>query len=449
MRTFTLLNLIQLLMDKIIFEYFPSISAQQWKQKIQYMLKGSDYQQLVKVHADGISTLPFYTQKNIPKKIDYQFCSTPKPTFYIVVVNEIEANKQALNAIREGVTTIFFAVFSPKIDLTNLLLNINCMVFFQCYFLDDHFNTTVFQQKKNTFILNECLNKISKTGNWYKNVKEDFNTLEKIRLHNNNAIAINVNIFHNAGATPVQQLSYSASQLVTYAKKKIITHKTPIVYNVAVATNFFMEIAKIKALRILHFTLANKFNLNPNCIIIQQKSKRNLSGLFNQINQTNTFFERHIGILSKVDYYASNPVNFYFYKEDIPSTTSVCKALLSASKNTNSFLTEGSVYIEKLTQQLYEKSLSLLDNIEVGGGYIAQLKRGIIQHKITDSEVKETHLFKQSFNFNINDDFKNKKSINYPFLKFKKRKTLWEPIIEKQLGATIERPIWETYFENR
>lgn len=436
-------------MDKTVFEYFPPITTQQWKQKIQYLLKGTNYQQLINLNADGISTLPFYTQKNIPEKVNYQYKNTPKPLYYIVVINEIEANRNALTAISEGVTTIFFAIFNSKINLTALLSNINCLVILQCYFLDHQFNSNALKQKKHILILNECLNKISKTGNWYVNAKQDFNELAKVLSFNNSAIGINLNTYHNAGATPVPQLSYCAAQLNTYAKKKIITRKTPIVYNVAVTTNFFLEIAKIKALRILHFTMANKLDLNPNCIIIQHKSKRNLSGLSYQINQTHTALERHIGILAGVDYYASTPVNFYFYKEDIPTTATVCKTLLNALESTQPSLMEGSIYIEKLIQQLCEKSGSLLENIETGGGYISQLKKGIIQQKIADSEIKETLLFKQNFNFNINNDFKHKETINYPFLKFKKRKTLWRPIVEKQLREVVERPIWENHFKKK
>jgi|GEM_PF-3249656 len=434
-------------MDSILFKHFPPIDVKQWKQKIQFLLQGENYQNLIHIDSDGISTLPFYTKSELSKKIAFKNKSTPKPAFYCIVSKESKANSEALTAIKNGIQIIYFAIFNPNIDLEILLKNIDCDLFFQCYFLDYKFNSTPILKEKRSVILNECLGKISKTGNWHHTAKTDYSILKKSLHISQNSLNINLNHFHNSGATPVQQLSYSISQLLAYAKNKTINFNTTIYYNISVSTNFYIEIAKLKALRILHQLFADTLDINPNCKLIQHKSKRNLSGLFSAINIANYNTEQHISILSSVDFYLSIPPNFFFYKEDIPTT----KTLVNDLKESNAdySIIEENLCVEKLTQQLVEKSIILIETIEKGGGYVEQLKKETIQHKISDNEKAAVSSFTKSIEtVDLNTQVNIKKTTSaYPFLKFKKRKALWPPIVEKQLRETVERPIWEQHFK--
>jgi len=435
-------------MDDILFKHFPPISAKQWKQKIQYLLQGEDYQNLIHINSDGISTLPFYTKEDLKKVIPSEKTPASKATFYSIVTDEIIANHKALEATKHGVKTILFAVFNPKTDLKILLQNIDCEIIFQCYFLDSNFNNQSILIEKKCTILNDCLGKLSKTGNWYTSAKADFTNINKNLSFTGNTVTINLSTFHNAGATSVQQLSYAMTQLIEYSKKTTLDPDTKIVYILSVSTDFYLEIAKIKSLRILHSLVTEAISLNPVCKIIQHKSKRNLSGLFNDLNEVNTYTERHIAILGGVDYFLSNPINFSFYAEDIPTTKNTAEQLKNSTNDIEASLINGSIYLEKLALQLTEKSVLLIKNIQKGGGYIEQLKKGTIQQKIAHNEAIETNQFLSTINSNLteNSRFQNKKSIAYPFLKFKKRKTLWQPIIEKQLRESIERPVWEKHF---
>ena len=108
--------------------------------------------------------------------------------------------------------------------------------------------------------------------------------------------------------------------------------------------------------------------------------------------------------------------------------------------------TEGAYYIESLTNQLSEKALALFKDIEENGGFLKQLKEGIIQRKIKESASKEQELFDKEVivllgtNKYINKNDKMKNDIErYPFLKRNKRKTLIEPIIPHRLSEKIEK----------
>jgi len=107
---------------------------------------------------------------------------------------------------------------------------------------------------------------------------------------------------------------------------------------------------------------------------------------------------------------------------------------------------DGSYYIESLTNQLAEKALVLFKDIEANGGFLKQLKDGIIKRKIEESAEKEQKLFDEGKEIllgsnkypNKNDMMKNDLEL-YPFVKIKPRKTLISPIIEKRLAEKIEQ----------
>ncbi len=70
-------------MSNSLFDDFPSVSAKQWKQKIQFDLKGMDYQQTLRSNTEeGIVINPFYhrddyTQLEIPDlPLDFDICQT-------------------------------------------------------------------------------------------------------------------------------------------------------------------------------------------------------------------------------------------------------------------------------------------------------------------------------------------------------------------------------------
>ena len=107
---------------------------------------------------------------------------------------------------------------------------------------------------------------------------------------------------------------------------------------------------------------------------------------------------------------------------------------------------DGSYYLETLTEELASKALDLFKDIESNGGFLKQLKEGIIQRKIKESAQKEQAQFDAKdlillgTNKHANTQDKMKDDLElYPFVKTNKRKTLIEPIIEKRLAETSEQ----------
>ena len=107
---------------------------------------------------------------------------------------------------------------------------------------------------------------------------------------------------------------------------------------------------------------------------------------------------------------------------------------------------DGSYYIESITNQLSEKALDVFKDIENNGGFLSQLKAGTIQRKVKESASKEQQQFDNGEDVllgsnkhpNTNDKMKNELEL-YPFVKINSRKTLIEPIIEKRLSEQLEQ----------
>jgi methylmalonyl-CoA mutase len=107
---------------------------------------------------------------------------------------------------------------------------------------------------------------------------------------------------------------------------------------------------------------------------------------------------------------------------------------------------DGSYYIESITQQLAENALTIFKQIEKSGGFLHQLKAGIIQKKINESALKEEVNFNTKnivllgTNMLQNKDDRMKSDLElYPFVKQRNIKTLIIPIIRKRLSETIEK----------
>ena len=107
---------------------------------------------------------------------------------------------------------------------------------------------------------------------------------------------------------------------------------------------------------------------------------------------------------------------------------------------------EGTYYIESLTRQLAEQALQIFKDIEKGGGFLKELKAGVIQRKIKESAEEEQKKFDNGklvligTNKYENPQDRMQEDIElYPFLKRNPRKTLIEPILERRLSEDTEK----------
>jgi methylmalonyl-CoA mutase len=293
---------------------------------------------------------------------------------------------------------------------------------------------------------------LAREGNWFKTKeKNNFETLNLLSAATTNISLINIDggLYQNAGANMVQQIAYNLAHANEYFNR-IKTIDKPIVFEVSVGTNYFFEIAKLRALRLLFKQIAKEYNHNHDCHLLVSPSKRNKTIYDYNVNMLRTTTECMSAILGGANAIANLPYDALYHKDN-EFGDRIARNQLLVLKNESYFdkvnnPADGSYYIESLTHQLAEKALTLFKDIEANGGFLKQLNEGIIKRKIQESADKEQELFDSGKEILLGTNkYPNKKDRMkddlelFPFVKIKPRKTLITPIIEKRLAEKMEQ----------
>ena len=442
-----------------LFQDFNAVSSKQWKQQIQFELKGADYNDtLIWESLEGIKVKPFYHSDD---NISAYTSNTNTTTFTIlqqIFVHDIQmSNKKAKESLQRGVESIHFTIESDKIDIAKLMSNLplgNVVYYFNLPFLSPEYvkflNDFATTNSYNFIIQVDPIGQLCKDGNWFENLNSDFQKLNEISKNTSIPfLTIQSGIYQNSGANMVQQLAYTLAHVNEYFNR-ISKINQPITIEVAIGTNYFFEIAKLRALRLLFNTLAKEYNHNFDCHIIATPTKRNKTIYDYNVNMLRTTTECMSAILGGANA-ISNLAYDAIYHKDNEFGDRISRNQLLILKEESYFdkvnnPSDGTYYIESLTEQLAEKALEVFKEIEANGGFITQLIEGTIQRKISESAQKEQELFNSGKEIllgtnkypNPNDKMKHDLEL-FPFVKTKDKKTLIIPIIEKRLAEKVEQ----------
>ena len=456
-----------------LFSDFEAVSSKQWKQQIQYELKGADYNEtLVWESPEGIKVKPFYhnDDSEVSEEVNLNAIVPTKPFAIVqnIFVHDVKkSNTRALETLQRGAESIRFTIENDSVSIEELMQNLpleNVNYYFNLPFLSVEFSSKINEfasrNKANIFVQNDPIGQLVKDGNWFENLEKDFEKLNIIAKNSHplegcptggvaSFLTISSGIYQNAGANIVQQLAYTLAQANEYFNR-IPAINQPITIEVAVGTNYFFEIAKLRALRLLFNTLASEYNHNFDCHIIATPTKRNKTLYDYNVNMLRTTTECMSAILGGADAVANLAYDAIYHKDN-EFGDRISRNQLLVLKHESYFdkvnnPADGAYYIETLTEQLAEKALELFKDIEKNGGLISQLIDGTIQRKINESAQKEQELFDSGKEVllgtnkypNKNDQMKNDLEL-YPFVKQNARKTLITPIIEKRLAEKLEQ----------
>lgn len=452
-----------------LFDEFDSVSAKQWKQKIQFDLNGADYNEtLIWKSNEDISVKPFYNLEDLKiipevpntKVTPWQICQT------IFVANVEKSNQKAIKAIQRGAESIKFTIPNQDISIKDLLENLDSIpVFLEFQFLSEAYikklNKWQLEHNRKASLKNniqtqtDIIGNLARTGNWFNTINSDFTEFKSI-IKQTKSFKIDATLYQNAGANMVQQLAYALAHANEYLNAidsdfNIETKQTfQITFEVSVGSNYFFEIAKLRALRMLWNILASEYHINSHCDITATPTKRNKTIYDYNTNLLRSTTECMSAVLGGVNTICNLPYDAIYKKANTFSERMARNQLLIL-KHESYFdkvnnPSDGAYYIESLTSQLAEKALTLFKDIEANGGFLKQLKEGTIQRKIKESATKEQQQFNTGETIllgtnkhpNPNDVMKNELEL-YPFVKTHQRKTLIEPIIEKRLAETLEQ----------
>ena len=210
-------------------------------------------------------------------------------------------------------------------------------------------------------------------------------------------IAIDISLHQNSGASISQQLAFALGKTkdLTEIFGSEILNK--IIFRFAIGGNYFFEIAKIRAFKLLFNQFSKEFGLDEIPYIFAETSLRNKSISDAENNLIRSTLELSAAMIGGADAVFCND-----YK--IKSSTTLSEEIsfkqqivLAYESIINVFddAGNGSYYIENITQQFAEKSWKLFLEIENSGGYSEDLKSGKIQRDIYSQAIEEQNWVEQ------------------------------------------------------
>jgi methylmalonyl-CoA mutase len=415
-----------------LFIDFPPVSTQQWEAVIEKDLKGADYgKKLVWKTEEGLSVRPYYREEHL-KEIEHLDAAPGCFPFvrgtkcgnnwlvrqgYCAHGSYQEANRQALDGITKGVDAVGFCIDGnkecTKADMTTLLSGIDiekievnfedCLCPTALSFINSF---TAFAQKQRANP--ECvrgsfdvdpLRHLTTQGDfccsdsmsYLKAYIEAAQPFPHLRVVGVEAYAI-----HAAGAHIVQELAFGLAMGSEYMNQLIEQGVAPdeaarrMKFTFAVGANYFMEIAKFRAGRMLWAHIVKEYGATNECSM-----KMKVHAVTSSWNQT--VYDPYVNILRGTTEAMSAAIAGVDSLEVTPFDIAVrIPGEFSGriARNTQIVLKEeahfdkvvdpaaGSYYIENLTQAIANEAWKLFKEVEEKGGYIAAFKAGFVQAQV-------------------------------------------------------------------
>ncbi|NQU51580.1 MAG: methylmalonyl-CoA mutase small subunit [Bacteroidetes bacterium] len=421
--------------EQQLFTDFKPITTEEWEAKINADLKGRDYERaLVWKTYEGIKVRPYYREENLK---DLNYLDTLPGEFPFVRGNKksnndwlvrqnifvsdfAEANKKALDVLGKGVTSLGF-LFNEcnkitKRDLAILLKGIcleaaeinlvcptdssNCTKLFAEYVSEGKWNNDSVVASASldpigSFVLKGKLDK--KAISRLKPTIEKSKVLPKFRT-----IAVHGKFFANSGSSIVQELAFSLAQGAEYLTQltelgmNIDDVARSIKFNFGIGNSYFMEIAKLRAARLLWAQIVKAYEPESDCsaklIAHSETSRFNKTVYDPYVNMLRTQTEAMSAVLGGAHSVTVLPFNAIF-EETTEFSERIARnqqALLKEESYLDKIAdpSAGSYYIENLTASLADEAWELFLNLQEKGGFIAAFNEGFIQAEIKAMAAK-------------------------------------------------------------
>ena len=416
-----------------LFTEFPPVPTEKWEEVITADLKGADYERkLVWKTGEGFNVRPYYRAENLE---GIKFLGSQAGEFPYVrgtrahnrwrvhqtvsVVCPKEANAEALKILNAGVDSLGFCIASEAFTAADLdtLLGEICIPAVQLTFCG----------QKTADVAELVLAKIEKEGIAKEDVriafcidplvkglstKGDFcspngekcfariaELIRKTKEYKHiRVVTVSGQIFGNSGSTIVEELAFVLSAghdylvRLTDAGLTIEEAARKLRFSFSVSSNYFMEIAKFRAARMLWANIVKGYNPEKNCAC-----KMQIHAETSKWNQT--VYDPYVNMLRGTTEAMSAAIGGVYSLEVTPFDASFenptefskriarnVELLLKHESHFDQVVDPagGSYYIENLTQSIAAEAWKLFLEIEEKGGY-TEAYAGFIAERIKAS----------------------------------------------------------------
>jgi len=423
-----------------LFGEFPPVTKEQWESVINNDLKGADYdRKLVWQTPEGFKVKPYYRKEDLEKLSyldafpgDFPFIRSSRKkenNWFVrqdIQVDDVKtANKKALDVLMKGIDSLGFVLDQskePTIEaIEQLMENIYAQMIevnFVCGKMAPKVLDIYFDLVKK---YNRDLQKIHGSadfdpignliirGKFYVSMATDFDNCAKIierskHIPHFRTLSVNATYFKNSGSNIVQELAFALAYGNEYLSQ--LTEKGLSVddiapnlkFHFAVGTNYFMEIAKIRAARFLWAKVVNAYS--PTTAEVTRTHIHTVTADWNKtvydtfVNMLRTTTESMSAIIGGTNSLTVKPFNTIFgdsnnFSERIARNQQL---ILKEESYFDKIVdpSAGSYYIENLTDSLIGEAWKLFLEVQEKGGFVEAFKKGIIQQQINDTAGKRS-----------------------------------------------------------
>lgn len=421
-----------------LFDKFPPVSTKEWMDKIIIDLKGADFnRKLVWKTNEGFDVMPFYRQEDLenihyvdslPGEFPFLRGKKIKDNNWLVrqnisVSDYSAANRKALDILMKGVDSIGFIINDPDsvseenfeillkdVHLAGIEINFLCSgkakeivdliikIAKKSGTSPDKIHGAFEADPIGRLMLNGTLCiPVSSGFDYLASVTEAASVLPNFRT-----IHLNASYFNNAGADIVKELAFGISMGSEYMTQLTDRGISPDVaaskirFSFGTGSNYFGEIAKLRAARLLWSVVTEGFKpedrdlckMEIHCVT----SEWNKTVYDPYVNMLRTQTEAMSSILGGTDSLTVEPFDVVFRQTDEFSERIARNQQLILKEE--SYFDKvadpaaGSYYIENLTALIAENAWKLFLTIEEQGGFISALQKGFIQKKVSESAAK-------------------------------------------------------------
>jgi methylmalonyl-CoA mutase len=421
-----------------LFDQFPPVTTEGWMEKIHADLKGADFnKKLIWKTNEGFDVMPFYRKEDIEK---LQYINTLPGEFpylrgakikdnnwrirqNIEVTDYSGANLKALTILMKGIDSIGFIITDPEsvseenfkallrdIYIENIEINFLCngkakeildliVKIASERGLDPLKICGAIEADPIGFLmLNGKLCVPPQAGfDYLASLTESASLFPDLRT-----IHLNASYFNNTGADIVQELAFGISMGSEYLTQltdrgvRADIAASKIRFSFGIGSEYFPEIAKLRAARLLWAVVTNGFKpvkrestkMNIHCVTTEW----NKTVYDPHVNMLRTQTEAMSAVLGGTDSLTVQPFDKTFRQPDEFSERIARNQQLILKEE--SFFDKvadpaaGSYYLENLTKLIAENAWKLFLEIEDQGGFISSLDLGFIRNKLSESAGK-------------------------------------------------------------
>lgn len=410
-------------LDNFRNQFFPLKTKEDWKAKAEESLKGKSIEALKSPTYENIILEPLYSQQDDQKAPDYpggaDFRRGIDPLGYVtndwkaaqrISYHSVDELKEKLHVgVEKGQTALSFEVseelLESKETLNDVLGDLPSTFPFavngrdmQSALLAVLAESEESANQVSGYIGSDPLSLFAEEGlideDFFKGWIEDIK-LASLKLPNLRSVLVNTSPYHQGGANAVQELGIAAAtgtfylQMLLEGGMKLEDILSKMVFQFSIGSNFFMEMAKLRAARILWNKITKVYGAKAEARGMQISAETSMF--------TKTVYDPHVNILRAGNEAFAAVVGGVQYLHVTPfdGITGSSQQSERIARNIQNILKEeahlrtvvdpagGSWYVETLTTELAERAWKYFQQIEANGGMLEVLKSGWLQEEIS------------------------------------------------------------------